>query len=68
MYKYKIVTIGAKQDGYCLDFNSSIAETIFTYAGNGWRYVDKIPARVLYTTDSKCGSVLSYDLIFEKEE
>ena len=68
MYKYKVVAVSGKQDGYCLDFNSSIAEAIYQYSVQGWRYVDKIPARVLYTTDSKCGSIFSYDLIFEKEE
>ncbi len=68
MYKYKIVATNGRQDGYCLDFNASIAEAINVLSAQGWRYVGNIPGRVMYTSGSSCGTVTSYDLIFEKEE
>ena len=68
MYNYRIVRVNGRQDGYCLDFNSGIVEAINQYAAQGWKYVGNIPARVMYTTDLKCGTVTSIDLVFEKEE
>ncbi len=68
MYKYKIVGINGRQDGYCLDFNAGITEAISVLSAQGWRYVGNIPRRVMYTNDSTCGTISSYDLIFEKEE